>query len=231
MWNRCADLLPEYHCLIPDLPEHGRSCGIKPFTIVDSARRVADLIRNRVPGGQAHVVGHSLGGQVLVALLATEPLVVDRAVVSSALLRPLPMAGLLSLISRALLPLARNRPFQQLQARSLRIPIADFDTYYQDARSLSPGALGRILDENSSFRLPPGLQNADAPTLVLAGQKELGIMRDSVHELTAVLPNAQGYLISGADHAYLFAEPERFTGILRAWFSSHQLPEDILSSW
>lgn len=231
MWDRCTALLQDYHCLIPDLPEHGRSCGIKPITIEDSAWRVADLIRDRVPSGKAHVVGHSLGGQVLVALLATAPQVVDRAVVSSALLRPLPMAGLLSLISRAVLPLARNRPFQQLQARSFHIPAADFETYYQDTQRLSPGALGRILDENSSFRLPTGLQEATVPTLVLAGQKELGIMRDSVHELTAALPNAQGYLISGADHAYLFAEPGRFTGILRAWFSSHQLPEDILISW
>jgi pimeloyl-ACP methyl ester carboxylesterase len=141
------------------------------------------------------------------------------------------MAGLLSLISRAVLPLARNRPFQQLQARSFHIPAAGFETYYQDTQSLSPGALGRILDENSAFRLPTGLQGVSVPTLVLAGQKELWIMRDSVHELTAALPNAQGYLISGADHAYLFVEPERFTGILRSWFSGHQLPEDILISW
>jgi pimeloyl-ACP methyl ester carboxylesterase len=69
------------------------------------------------------------------------------------------------------------------------------------------------------------------PTLVLAGQKKLRVMRDSVLELTAALPNAKGYLISGADHAYLFAEPDRFTGILRAWLNSQQLPEDILIRW
>ena len=73
MWDRCASMLYDYHCLIPDMPEHGQSSSIKPFTIKDSARRIADLIRNQVPGGRAHVVGHSLGGQVLVALLATAP--------------------------------------------------------------------------------------------------------------------------------------------------------------
>jgi pimeloyl-ACP methyl ester carboxylesterase len=66
---------------------------------------------------------------------------------------------------------------------------------------------------------------------VLAGQKELRVMHDSVHELTGALPNAQGYLISGADHAYIFGEPEQFASILRAWFSSQQLPEDILIHW
>jgi pimeloyl-ACP methyl ester carboxylesterase len=106
----------DYHCLIPDLPEHGHGCGIKPFTIEDRARQIADLIRYRVPGGRAHVVGHSLGGQGLVALLAmaphVAPHVLDRAVVSSALLQPLPMAGLLSAVSRAVLPLARNPNFR-----------------------------------------------------------------------------------------------------------------------
>ena len=173
MWDRCASLLNDYHCLIPDLPEHGHSCDIKPITIEDSARRVADLIRDRVPGGRAHVAGHSLGGQVLVALLAMAPQVVDRAVVSSALLRPLPMTGLLSVVSRAVLPLVRNRTFQQLQARSFHIPAADFEIYYQDTQRLSAGALSRILNENSSFRLVVGLQRATVSTLVLAGQKEL----------------------------------------------------------
>ncbi len=231
MWNRCASLLYDYHCLIPDMPEHGQSSGIEPFTIRDSARRIADLIRDRVPGGRAHIVGHSLGGQVLVALLATSPQVIIRGVVSSALLQPLPLAGLLSVVSRAVLPLARNRLFQKLQASSFHIPASDFETYYHDTLKLSGGALSHILDENRSFRLPSDLQKVTVPTLVLAGQKELKAMHESVHELTAALPNAQGYLISGADHAYLFAEPERFTSILQAWLSSQQLPEDILIHW
>ncbi|MGA9098393.1 MAG: hypothetical protein WB392_05620 [Methanotrichaceae archaeon] len=42
-------------------------------------------------------------------------------------------------------------------------------------------------------------------TLVLAGQKEPKVVRDSAHKLATVLPNAREYLISDADHAYLFA--------------------------
>ncbi len=228
MWYRCASQLYDFHCLIPDLPEHGCSSSIKPFTIKDSAQRIADLVQDRVPDGRAYVVGHSLGGQVLVALLAMAPQMINRAVVSSALLHPLPMANLLSAISRAVLPLARHRVFQKLQARSFHIPNEDFEIYYQDTLKLSTDALSRILDENSSFRLPEGFQKVTVPTLVLAGQKEPRLMRDSMRELTAALPNAQGYLIASADHAYLFAEPERFAGILRAWFSNKQLPGDIL---
>ena len=228
MWYQTALLLQEYHCLIPDLPEHGQSYSIKPFTISDSARRIACLIRDRVPSGHAHVVGHSLGGQVLVALLAMAPKVIDRAVVSSALLQPMPMAGFLSILSRAVLPLARNRIFQRLQARAFHIPDADFETYYQDTLKLSSDALSRILYENSSFRLPIGIQDVAVPTLVLAGQKEPKVTRNSAIELAAALPSAQGFLIANADHAYVFAEPERFSEILKAWFSNRELPNDKL---
>ncbi|HUW63664.1 MAG TPA: alpha/beta hydrolase [Spirochaetia bacterium] len=228
MWDRCTALMDDFRCLVPDLPEHGRSRKIKPFTIVDSARRVKELIQSRVPGGRAHLVGHSLGAQVLVALLAMAPEVVDRAVVSSALVRPLPLAGLLSGISRAVLPLTRNRPFQKLQARAFHIPESDFEIYYDDVRKFSSGALGRVLAENSSFRLPPELQNTAVPTLVLAGEKELGVMRRSVRDLAATLPNARGCLIRGAGHAFVFEHPGPFTGILRAWFNGQPLPEATL---
>lgn len=192
MWDRCASYLGDYHCLIPDLPEHGNSRDIKPVTIEDSARRIARLIRDKVPRGRAQVVGHSLGGQILVELLAKDPGVVDHAVVSSALLRPIPMAGALSAASRATLPLARNRLFQKFQARSYHIPAEDFETYYQDTLKLTPDGFGRIMHENSIFTLPAGLSKVTVPTLVLAEQKELKAMRDSVQDLTAVLPNSRG---------------------------------------
>ena len=39
--------LSDYHCIVPDLPEQGRNADIAPFSLDDSAWRVADLIRRR----------------------------------------------------------------------------------------------------------------------------------------------------------------------------------------
>src|SRR5579864_2612613 len=48
MWNPQVEALQNtYHCLVPDLPEHGQSAATKPFSIVDAARRIAELIRER----------------------------------------------------------------------------------------------------------------------------------------------------------------------------------------
>ena len=95
MWRPQVEALQDtYHCLIPDLPEHGLSAAVQPFTIADAARRVAELIRERGHGGCAHVIGLSEGAQITVQLLGNARFV-DHAIVSSALMHPLPGIGLL----------------------------------------------------------------------------------------------------------------------------------------
>ncbi len=80
--------------MVPDLPGHGDSVDIRLTSIEDAANRVAELIREKAHGGKAHVVGLSLGAQVAVYLLAQSPELVDHAVVSSALLKPMAMQWL-----------------------------------------------------------------------------------------------------------------------------------------
>ena len=97
MWQPQVLALKEaFHLLVPDLPEQGRSADIKPFTISGSADTIAELIRTRAHGGKAHVVGLSQGAQITLALLGTTPEVVERAIISSALVRPLPGADWMS---------------------------------------------------------------------------------------------------------------------------------------
>lgn len=66
MWQPQFEHLRNYHCLAPDLPEHGKSANIGPFTLADSSERVAALIRERTRNGRASIVGLSMGGAVAV---------------------------------------------------------------------------------------------------------------------------------------------------------------------
>ena len=103
-WQPVVDRLQGYHCLVPDLPQHGRSIRHRPFEMAGAAAAVAELIRSRVPKGRAHVVGFSLGAQVSVQLLATEPALVDRAVLCGTIVDVMPdapqMQQLLELLAR-----------------------------------------------------------------------------------------------------------------------------------
>jgi pimeloyl-ACP methyl ester carboxylesterase len=85
--------LPEFHCLALDLPQHGRSTHLA-FTMQSAAQAAAAVVRQQAHGGTAHIIGLSLGAQVLVALLSQSPEVAASAIISSALLRPLPGASL-----------------------------------------------------------------------------------------------------------------------------------------
>jgi pimeloyl-ACP methyl ester carboxylesterase len=87
MWNKHLEALNDYHCLVPDLPEHGRSTEVKPFRMECAAEDVIDLIKEKAHGGRAHVVGLSLGAQTAVQILSMAPEVVDHAVITGTLTR------------------------------------------------------------------------------------------------------------------------------------------------
>ncbi|PRC49042.1 hypothetical protein C6A85_76760, partial [Mycobacterium sp. ITM-2017-0098] len=78
-WEPVVDRLARYHCMVPDLPQFGKSFQHGPFAMDRAADAVAELIRSRIGAGRVHLVGYSLGSQVGVQLLATEPELVDRA--------------------------------------------------------------------------------------------------------------------------------------------------------
>src|SRR2546425_8150775 len=87
MWQPQFQRLPDYRCLAPDLPEHGNSADLGPFTLKDAGRQVADLIRTYTPHGRAHVVGLSLGGAVAIRMLLDVPEVIDHVMISGAMTR------------------------------------------------------------------------------------------------------------------------------------------------
>ena len=83
MWTPQVEALSsEFHLLVPDLPEQGRSTDGGQFTMASAAAQVADLVRTQSHGGRAHVVGLSEGAQVAVQLLADAPEVVLSAIAS-----------------------------------------------------------------------------------------------------------------------------------------------------
>lgn len=75
-------LTDSYHILLPDLPGHGNSKDILPFSRELSARLLADLISERARGGRAHVAGLSLGAHVAIELSSNYPHVVNAVFVS-----------------------------------------------------------------------------------------------------------------------------------------------------
>ena len=75
-------LAKDYHLLLPDLPCHGGSKDIAPFSKELAAKLLADLISERTLDGRAHVVGLSLGAHVAIELASKYPDCVNSVFVS-----------------------------------------------------------------------------------------------------------------------------------------------------
>ncbi|HTX90524.1 MAG TPA: alpha/beta hydrolase [Anaerolineales bacterium] len=240
MWRPQVDSLKgAYHLLVPDLAEHGRSAAIKPFTIAESVDQVAEIVRSHAHGGKAHLVGLSEGAQIAVALLAKSPELVDHAVISSALVRPIAGmswfgAGSWAAMYRSIEPLNKYEWWIRLNMRSNGIPDRFLPEMRETYKSLTAEAFAHVIVENQKFHLPAGLEKVTSPTLVVGGAKEYKAMRDSIKDIASAIPNAQACLVhhttktSLADeHNWSMTAPELFTQTVRAWIEGRPLPEEL----
>jgi len=243
MWDPVVARLQDFHCLAPDLPEHGDSMEIRPFTMQLAAKQAIELVREAAHGGKAVIVGLSEGAQVVVQMLATSPEVFERALVSSALLLPMPSyyrwfysPGLLAWAFRlSIPPFRKNEWWMRLNMKySAAIPEAYFPRYRANFQIMNESQFVDIIMENQKFRLPGNLGTVAVPTLVVAGQHEYPVVKESARQLAKSLPNAQAVIIDlgkGAsmakEHNWAMNAPDLFAQTVRCFIEGRELPEAL----
>ncbi len=228
-WNPVVELLPQYRCLVPDLPQYGKSFGLGPFEITRAAESVAALIRSRIPSRRAHLVGFSLGAQVAVQLLATEPQLVDRALLSGTFVHPVTGVAMTRRVVGALAStawfrwLVINRHWHNHGPP----PHASADDYLTDARLNSGRQLAHIAVASAGFTLPGTLDGAPNPTLFITGTEESRIIRRWAGVLARSMPRGVDGLATGMRHDWPLRHPDMFARTVDSWLSSTPLPSFI----
>ncbi|MGF2945778.1 alpha/beta fold hydrolase [Mycobacterium sp. Lab-001] len=231
-WEPVVERLQHYRCLVPDLPHYGKSFEQGPFEMGRAATAVAELIRTRTATGRAHVVGWSLGAQVGVQLLATEPKLVDRAVLCGTAVNTLPFVGL----TRRLLALpARNSMYRWLvrhyrNAWQAAVPSDHLDEYLEDVRLITSGQLADVIMATAGFTFPEGLDKSDSPTLFVTGTRELPILRSWAAELARQMPHGVDGVATGMPHEWHKRDPDLFARTVDAWLTDSALPPEIALS-
>jgi pimeloyl-ACP methyl ester carboxylesterase len=232
MWQQQMDALSDYHCLAPDLPEHGHSGSELPFNMNDVVRNIATLIRTKAYGGSANVIGLSLGGQITVELLKQYPDTVRRAVISGALVRPINFVRILSSVMRIILrcyePVKSSDFWIKVNMKAYTIPAMYETNFREDIRLLKPASFTRLLTNVMTYKLPSGLERVTSPTLIVAGEKEYVITRQSVRDLVAAIPGAQGRIALRMKHNWNMQDPELFTHMVRSWIEQKPLPQELV---
>jgi pimeloyl-ACP methyl ester carboxylesterase len=239
MWQPVVDLLPDFHCLLPDLPAQGRSAKVGPFSMQLATDDVIALIRERAYGGKAIVVGLSEGAQAAVQMLATAPQVIERALISSALLLPLPgmrwmgSPGLLRWMYRISVPPFRNNAWwMRLNMKyAAAVPDEYFPHYREEFQRMTESRFVDLMLANQRFRLPENLGDVPTPTLAVAGVREYKAMKESARLLADALPNGRAVLVDlgrdsslGVEHNWAMNAPALFAGTLRKFIQGEALP-------
>ncbi|MFS0576310.1 alpha/beta hydrolase [Sporosarcina sp. 179-K 3D1 HS] len=225
MWDKQVSYFTDYHCIVPTLQGHGVRSEEGTFSIRDNAKQLIDLIENKRASRPVHVIGFSIGAQIILEMLSLAPHLIRTAVVNSALIRP--MAWVFPLIGptvRMTMPLVHDRKFAKLQAKQLYMNKAPyFERYYEDSVKMKAATLVDMLRENLSFSLSDEISKSSTSILVTAGMKERKSVIESARELAVFHPNCQYLLIPGIGHGFPIARPDLFNQTVGQWLTEQSI--------
>lgn len=227
MWRPQIDgLSKQFHCLVPDLPEHGKSEG--QFSLSHSTDVLADIIQSKAHGGKAYVVGLSLGGLITIELMHQHPQRIEKVIVSAPPSGPVPGTSILILMTYLMLPVFKSDFVIRRTADQLNLP----EDFYQHFRHAQKSMRGRLLRQVArdvhNHRLPDSLRESSIPTLAVVGEKEVGINFRVVRDLVKLMPSAQGRVAPNVNHGWNGENPSLFNQMIADWFDEGSIPEMLL---
>lgn len=218
-WNyrEAAGLLQDdYRVILPILDGHAGSD--RGFTSIgDNAAEIIAFIEKNLGGSVALIGGLSLGGQVLLEMLARRGDVCRAALIESA--AAIPDRVTAALIGPALAcsyGLIRRPWFARLQFRSLRIQPALFADYYRDSCAVSRQGMAAFLRASAGYAPGEGLRACSARTRVYVGARESRAMRASARRVCAALPDARLTELPGLAHGeFSLNHPDAYARAVR----------------
>jgi pimeloyl-[acyl-carrier protein] methyl ester esterase len=218
-----APLLPDlaraHRVHVVDIPGHGHSPPLDPFELP----RIVDAIDAAIDEPEFTVLGWSLGGQIALAwafadprrirrlvLVATTPSFVERDGWPDAI-----GAQTLSRFGDELrasyrLTLQRFLALQVHGSEEGPVILAALRQRLFERGEPSPEALAAALGALAQNDLRSTLAHIAAPTLVIAGDRDVLVPLAATRELAAALPNATHVTIGGAAHAPFLSHRQRF---------------------
>lgn len=206
------DLLCEnYHVVLPILDGHAGSDA--DFTsIEDNAKRLLDYIDKTYGGSVFLIAGLSLGGQILLEMLALRKNICQYAIVESAAIIPDKLtAGLVAPLFSMSFPLIKKKWFAKMQFCYLGIRADLFEHYYGDTVKLSKQNLIAFTKASSLYQVKKNLKNSLARVRIIVGEKETKKMHASARYLHDLLPDSRLEIKAGLAHGqYTINQPDLY---------------------
>lgn len=197
-------LKEKYNIITPIIDGHGEDGDTIFLSIEDSADKLITYIDANYDGHIYAIGGLSIGAQIVCEVLSKRADIATHAIIESALVFPIKGTTLLTVPTYKLFyGLILKRWFSKLQAKTLFVPEEMFEQYFADSQRISKDSLINITLSNGNYSLKEDLSKVQAKTLIIVGQKELGIMNRSAQALNRIIPNSTLYVAEKMGHGEL----------------------------
>jgi pimeloyl-ACP methyl ester carboxylesterase len=217
-WSpQMTDLADDYRVIALDLPGHG-SLADRPFTIRAAADELERVIVEAA-GGQAVVVGLSLGGYVAMDLAAREPERIRGLVLAGATQEPIglrgrPYLGLAWTVDRL-----AGRGLARLDRWLLRARYAPAIVDPILADGVEPGGGSAALRALIGERFIPRLAAYPGPVLIVNGELDV-LFRLGAPAFAMAARNARRVRLRGAGHLVNLDRPAAFNAVVRRFMET-----------
>lgn len=225
MWQPQLDELLDYHCIAPDLPGHGKSAKMLPFSMQDTVEALKQLIIEKSPSKKAHIIGLSFGGVVAQALMVQTPEVVDRVILSGTGGKMSKALITINKLNAPIINMMKPQSLAKLLVSQFQIPEKYQGILQQDFESFSGQAMMAVLETYGDIIMPA---NCTAPTLVCVGSKETFLAKIYAKRIAQGIPHAQQLVVPGVGHVWNLQAPELFNRMVRDWLAKEKVSESLL---
>ncbi|WP_024518980.1 alpha/beta fold hydrolase [Bradyrhizobium sp. Tv2a-2] len=209
------ELAGSFRVIVPELPGFGRSRAVAGG--LDAvADRMADLVREAAPVGEAIVLGNGYGGFVALQMAIRHPALAARLILAdsgAAFSEPGRQAF------RNMATAAREKGLAAITDVAMRRLFApEFQAAHpmlmQDRREAflrtDVGVFGAACEALASLDLRGEVSGVKVPVLVMVGEHDEATPPPMSHELAALLPEARLHIIPGCAHVPQLQSPKLF---------------------
>jgi len=222
MWEPQLAPLAHRTVVTPDLPGFGTRTEETWPGLGGAADDVVQRVEALTGARRFHVVGLSLGGLVALHLAARHPGRVASVLASGAPLQPL--RGLHRVAARLQLALWERPWFWRGQAAAFRLPTDSRDLFVAHGLSVHHDTAKRMFDEVHAGVSPSGLDAYEGPLLLVVGEREPRVVRESMGTVANLPPQAQTRIAPGMHHVWSIEDPDLFGDMVTAWLDGRVDP-------
>ena len=196
-----AELLQDdFHVIVPLLDGHAESDDVF-CSIEKNAESLIEYIDVNCGGRVDFIGGLSLGGQVLLEMLATKPDICGAAIIESSSVIP-------SKITSALMKptmdmsywLIAKRWFAKWQFEYLKIRGDLFEEYFEDTKKITKENMTAFLAASTAYEIKESISKSNAKVIVAVGEKEMRSMQLSSKKIHGAVHDSELVVKNGLCH-------------------------------